>query len=31
VLGEAPELDLAAYDPLRPVAGAADRGADAIR
>jgi D-amino-acid dehydrogenase len=32
VLGEAPELDLVAYDPLRPAAGAAAGAeADAIR
>jgi D-amino-acid dehydrogenase len=31
VLGQAPELDLAAYDPLRPATGAASGGAEAIR
>ncbi|MBX6741847.1 MAG: FAD-binding oxidoreductase [Acetobacteraceae bacterium] len=31
VLGEAPELDLAAYDPLRPAIGATGEGAEAIR
>jgi D-amino-acid dehydrogenase len=31
VLGEAPELDLAAYDPLRPTTGLAGAEADAIR
>ena len=31
VLGEAPEMDLAAYAPLRPDASAAGREADAIR
>jgi D-amino-acid dehydrogenase len=31
VLGETPELDLAAYDPLRPAAGAAGGGTEAIR
>jgi D-amino-acid dehydrogenase len=31
VLGETPELDLTAYDPLRPAAGAADAGAEASR
>jgi D-amino-acid dehydrogenase len=31
VLGEAPELDLAAYDPLRPPVGTASADADAIR
>jgi D-amino-acid dehydrogenase len=30
-LGEVPELDLLAYDPLRPVVGAAGDGAEAIR
>jgi D-amino-acid dehydrogenase len=30
VLGEAPELDLAAYDPLRPTAEAMGGAADAI-
>jgi D-amino-acid dehydrogenase len=31
VLGEAPGFDLAAYDPLRPAAGTAGEGAEAIR
>ncbi|WP_315898726.1 NAD(P)/FAD-dependent oxidoreductase [Siccirubricoccus deserti] len=31
VLGQALELDLAAYDPLRPATGAASGGAEAIR
>ncbi len=31
VLGEAPELDLGPYDPLRPATGIPGGGADAIR
>ena len=31
VHGEAPELELAAYDPLRPAAGIEGNGTDAIR
>ncbi len=30
-LGEAPELDLAAYDPLRPPAGTVGSAGDAVR